>query len=106
MTSIKLSSYKITWIEIRPINGVVTLHDSRTFGEITPIKRKPGEALYRWFVSKQEALSFISNWTKKLDKTYEVRLFTDKQFGMRKESDGYKVPFTSKQLAEVYHLPH
>ena len=56
------------------------------------------------FVSKEKAIAFITNFNGKLSKRYMVRLFTDKQFGMVKQANGYAIPYTKKQLAEVYYI--
>lgn len=97
-----LSAYRITWIEIRPTSGrKVTIADSRRMGRIITIDRN-GYA-YVHFPSRENAMAWVAaQKTKKFSKAYEARLFSDKQFGLRKESDGYRVPFTTKQLNEVH----
>lgn len=56
------------------------------------------------FANKQKALEWLAAFNKSLDKSYTVRLFTDKQFGMAKQSDGYRIPYTRKQWAETYEI--
>lgn len=58
----------------------------------------------RHFPSKERAMEFINNFNKKLSKRYMVRLFTDKQFGIAKAENGYAIPYTKKQLDEVYYV--
>lgn len=96
-----LSAYRITWIEIRPTSGrKVTIADSKRMGRVS-IERN-GYA-YAHFANRENAMAWVSaQKNKKFSKAYEARLFSDKQFGLRKESDGYRVPFTTKQLNEVY----
>ena len=100
-----LSSYRIYWAEFTPVTGKYV-----TKKDIAAIK---GNAFYvgkyntnyrQHFPSKEKALEFISNFDKKLSKRYSVRLFTDKQFGMAKPENGYAIPYTQKQLNEVYYV--
>ena len=98
-----LSPYKIMWAEFTPTTGrVVTKHDQKVLGAITALRRQ--KYYRRHFASKQQALEFINTFSSKLNKRYMVRLFTDKQFGMAKQKDGYAIPYTKKQLAEVYYV--
>ena len=104
-SSITLSPYKIYWAEFTPVTGkYITKKDiaaiqgsDRYIGRYNTNYRKP-------FASKERALEFINNFDKKLSKRYMVRLFTDKQFGMAKQENGYAIPYTKKQLAEVYYI--
>lgn len=100
MANITLSPYKILWIEFIPAKGIVTKHDQKLFGAISVVGKSP--KTYRKPVGTREAgLSFIESLrTKKLDKHYTCRFFTDKQFGMAKESEGYAIHYTQKQIAE------
>ena len=100
---IKLSPYKVCWIELVPIKGIVTKHDRRLFGDV--LLRGTKKKHYKRFPSKQEALDWLANFdATKLDKSYSCRLFTDKQFGLVKAEDNFAIPFTSKQLKVVYYL--
>lgn len=101
--TLSLSSYQITWIEFEPEFGIATKAD---IAKIEGTKHLGKVALngnyYRHFGTKERAINFLKNFDKKLSKKYTCRLFTDKQFGMRKASDNYKVPFTEKQLNETF----
>ena len=100
---IKLSPYGIYWVELVPIKGIVTKHDRGLFGDA--FQRGTEKKHYKHFSSKQRALDWLANFdATMLDKSYECRLFTDKQFGMTKAEDNFAIPFTSKQLKEVYYL--
>jgi 2-hydroxy-3-keto-5-methylthiopentenyl-1-phosphate phosphatase len=92
------SEYTIYWAEIRAEKGVVTMSDQR---KINFHAYRRCDACRKHFPNKQKALEWVKNFNQNLDKRYSVRLFTDKQFGMMK--DGV-VPFTSKQLEEVYYI--
>ena len=98
------SSYKIYWAEFTPMTGkVVTKHDRKQFGEI--LCNYIGAKTYRkHFPNKEAALDYIKTFDKKLDKKYMVRLFTDKQFSMAKQENGYAIPYTKKQLNETYYI--
>ena len=98
------SSYKIYWAEFTPMSGrVVTKHDRKCFGEI--LCGYTSTRNYRkHFPSKEEAIEYLKTFDKKLDKKYMVRLFTDKQFALAKQENGYAIPYTKKQLNEVYYV--
>lgn len=100
----KTSAYKIYWAEFTPTTGkVVTKHDRKQFGEV--LCNYTGAKTYRkHFPNKEAALDYVKNFDKKLDKKYMVRLFTDKQFSMAKQENGYAIPYTQKQLDEVYYV--
>jgi predicted glutamine amidotransferase len=98
---INISSYKITWIEVRPTSGrKVTMADFRKMGRVSVHRNGFG---YAWFSTKERAMEWLKI-ERNLSKRYEVRLFTDKQFGMAKKETGYAIPFTQKQFAEVYYI--
>ena len=96
--------YRITWIQFKPVEGEVSRHDAQTISQMGKSKEFfDKDALYEHFANREKALAYIEQIkAKRLDAHYECRLFTDKQYGMRKKEDGYKVPFTAKQYAEVY----
>lgn len=103
MRDITLSPYKIYWVELVPSKGIVTKHDRRLFGDV--LLRGTEKKHYKHFMNKQRALDWLSNFdAARLDKSYSCRLFTDKQFGMAKAENDFAIPFTSKQLKEVYYL--
>lgn len=100
----KTSAYKIYWAEFTPMTGnVVTKHDRKQFGEIL-CGYTSAKTYRKYFPNKEAALDYVKNFDKKLDKKYMVRLFTDKQFSMAKQENGYAIPYTKKQLNEVYYI--
>ncbi len=107
-TKITISPYHVWWVNIQPIQGIVTQHDQRAIG-----------AFYVWpnlkefnkhFVNRAEAVDYLVKFSKKLDKRYICRLCTDKQMSMSKEgrpqpfTEKRQIPFTAKQLSEVYYI--
>lgn len=99
---IKLSPYKLVWVEFFPNKGFVTVHDQRVLGAAFP---SPRLKTYRKpFGNKAAALAFINRFSNKLDKSYTCLLSTDKQYGMAKESEGYAIPYTKKQLEDKYYI--
>lgn len=95
------SPYKITWIEIRPMTGrTVIAADAKKMRIVCVHRNGFG---YAHFHNEESALEWLRT-EHKLSKRYEVRLFTDKQFGMAKEETGYAIPFTKKQFNEVYYI--
>lgn len=100
---INISSYRITWVEVRPATGhKVTKRDQRAFGGIFYLSIERNGYGYAHFATKERALAWLTR-ERKLSKHYEARLFSDKQFGMRK-APSYEVPFTKQQLNDVYYL--
>ena len=81
---------------------VVTKHDQKRLDPCSIGWRK--KSLRRHFPSKEKAISFLTTFDKKLDKRYMVRLFTDRQFGMAKQEEDYAIPYTKKQMKEVYYV--
>ena len=103
MRDITLSPYKIYWVELVPSKGIVTKHDRRLFGDV--LLRGTEKKHYKHFMNKQRALDWLANFdATRLGKSYACRLFTDKQFGMAKAENNFAIPFTRKQLKEVYYL--
>lgn len=101
--SIKLSPYKVYWVELTPSEGIVTKHDRRLFGDT--YQRGTEKRHRKHFPSKQEALDWLANFdATRLDKSYSCCLFTDKQFSLAKAEYNFAIPFTTKQRNEVYHL--
>lgn len=101
--SYKLSAYKIYWAEFIPTTGrVVTKQDQKALGAtITHMNMRTYRKL---FASKQDAIEFLTNFSGKLSKRYKVMLFSDKQLIMAKPDDGYRIPYTDKQMKEVYYV--
>lgn len=106
MKTILFSAYKIYWAEFTPVTGkFVTKKDIATIQGYSDMYIGRYNKYYRkHFASRDKAIEFITNFNKKLTKRYMVRLFTDKQFGMAKEENGYAIPYTKKQLNEVYYI--
>lgn len=105
-SNITLSAYKIYWAEFTPVTGkYVTKKDIAAIQGYSDRSIGCHNKNYRrHFASKERALEFINNFGKKLSKRYMVRLFTDKQFGMATQETGYAIPYTQKQLKEVYYV--
>lgn len=102
MNNINVSPYKITWIEFFPCKGYVTKHDQNQLGAI--FTRNKLVTFRDCYGSKKEAINFLRNFRKRLDKNYRCLISTDKQFNMATEENGYKIPYTKKQLAEEFIL--
>ena len=101
MKTTELSAYRIYWAEFFPAYGVVTKHDRKQLGEIMSDHKSP-KTYRKHFASKEKAVEFLTSFNKPLDKSYTVRLFTDRQFGLAKQEEGYRIHYTRKQWAEVY----
>lgn len=102
----KLNPYHIFWAIFVPIKKeYVSVHDDKILsGSNYYVKRK---YTCRYFSSKNEALSFISNFKQALDDKYMVRIISDKQYGMvcvKNMSDIPDFPFTKKQNEEKYYI--
>lgn len=93
------------WVEVRATKGIVTTKDEKLISnwyEINPSK-KP--AIYLNFKNKDTAIKYLENFNKKLSKRYECRIFTDLQmYKSEVGPNGLVIPFTSKQLKEVYYI--
>ena len=103
------SPYKIAWIEFRATKGVVTKKD-RTILTKFHLSHLSGTREYMHFPTKEKAEEYLATiQTNKLTKSYEVRIFTDKQFGMMKldvdksrfDDSKYHIPFTEAQEKEM-----
>lgn len=93
------------WVEVRATKGIVTTKDEKLISnwyEINPSK-KP--AIYLNFKDKDTAIKYLENFDKNLSKRYECRIFTDLQmYKSEVGTNGLVIPFTSKQLKEVYYI--
>lgn len=101
-SDINLSPYKLVWVEFFPNKGFVTVHDQRVFGASFPTPRL--KTYRKPFASKERAVEFLISFRKYIDKNYTCLISTDKQYSMAKESEGYKIHYTKKQLAEKYYI--
>lgn len=99
-----LNPYVLTWAEFFPSNGAVTKHDIKQFDgyiNMTVVATKTHRKLFR---NKTKAIEYLTSFNKKLDKSYTVRLFTDKQLSMAKAADGYRIHYTRKQWQETFEI--
>ena len=93
------------WVEVRATKGIVTTKDEKLISNwyVLSPSRKP--AIYLNFKDKDTAIKYLENFDKKLSKRYECRIFTDLQKSKSKVcTNGLVIPFTSKQLKEVYYI--
>ncbi len=100
----ELSAYRIFWAEFFPAYGVVTKHDRKQIDGFSGMMGNSPKTYRKHFASKEKAVEFLKNFNKPLDKSYTVRLFTDRQFGLAKQSEGYRIHYTRKQWAETYEI--
>lgn len=104
----KNSPYKVHWAIFTPTTGkVVTKKDEKTLSGYSYVtKAKAMKYFAKHFNTKEEALEFIQNFNGKLENKYQVRLLTDKQFGMTKITVGElpSFPFTKQQANEIYYI--
>lgn len=99
---IKISPYILVWVEFFPNKGCVTIHDQKALGAFFPWSKM--KTYRKPFANKERAVSFLISFCKKLDKSYTCLISTDKQYSMAKESEGYKIPYTRKQLENRYYI--
>lgn len=110
MTTIKnlTSPYKVYWAIFTPVTGkVVTKKDKKALSGYSYLSKGKEMAYYaKHFNTKEEALEFIQNFNGRLEQKYQVRLLTDKQFGMTNITVGKlpDFPFTEQQAKEVYYI--
>lgn len=92
--------YKITWIEFRPVKGIVTKADKKKIDILCGGAKN--KAIFRHFPNKERAKQFIESLKGvKLTKQYICTFFTDRQFGLAKTTNNDTiVKFTAKQIAE------
>lgn len=100
--NIKLSPYKLVWVEFFPYKGCVTIHDQKALGAIDTLSKM--KTFRMPFASKQDAVSFIISFCKKLDKSYTCLIATAKQYELAKESEGYKIHYTQSQFVNRYFI--
>lgn len=104
----EFSPYKVHWAIFTPTTGkVVTKKDEKTLsGHSYVTKAKAMKYYAKHFATKKEALEFIQNFNGKLENKYQVRLLTDKQFGMTKITVGElpEFQFTEQQAKEIYYI--
>lgn len=100
------SSYKFFWAELKATKGILTVHDAMAIGML--ISRVNGRG-YIFCKDKDSLISQIKSIdSRRLDKQYEVRIFTDAQLGRCPrlsnvpKNGGHGVNFTAKQNAEMF----
>lgn len=93
------------WVEVRATKGIVTKKDEKLISNRYVLNPSKKPAIYLNFKDKGTAIKYIENFDKKLSKHYECRIFTDMQMSKSEvSSNGIVIPFTSKQLKEVYYI--
>ena len=93
------------WVEVRATKGIVTKKDEKLISNWCVLSHSKKPAIYLNFKDKDTAIKYIENFDKKLSKRYECRIFTDLQKSKSEVGpNGIVIPFTSKQLKEVYYI--
>lgn len=93
------------WVEVRATTGIVTKKDEKKISNRCVINHSKKPAIYLNFKDKDTAIKYLENFDNKLSKRYECRVFTDMQMSKSEViSNGIVIPFTSKQLKEVYYI--
>lgn len=103
--NITISAYKVMWVEFRAVKGIVTKKDAKILRKNAITRQwSCGDRIQEHFGNKEAALEYLRTKDfSKLSKHYEVRLCTDKQFGMGSmENRSNIINFTDKQNAEMY----
>ena len=106
-----LNKYDITWVEFRPLKGIATKADCKKMKVGFHMPKQYNGYAYDVFPSEEKAIDYIKCLQfdierRKISKKYEVRLFTDAQFGRTDlsksvEGEGYPIEFTLKQSEEM-----
>lgn len=93
------------WVEVRATKGIVTKKDEKLISNWYVLNPSKKPAIYLNFKDKDTAIKYLENFDKKLSKRYECRIFTDLQKSKSEVgTNGLVIPFTSKQLKEVYYI--
>lgn len=101
------SAYKIWWIEFRAQKGIVTKKDAKILKKYD-FGGRNRRNLLEHFASKDDAEKYLADKAedfKKLSKKYEVRMCTDKQFGLGRvdmDNNIVVIDFTTKQNNEMF----
>lgn len=98
----RLNPYTITWFTMLPIKGIVTKRDAKLIGGIRIGSSRGMAEISQHNANKDLAMGRIEKPRGKLGKTYQVYVYTDKQFGMRKYGEPVTYILTSKQAAESF----
>ena len=97
----KLNPYKILWTAFVPEFGVVTVKDQQKLGGI---RDRGAKVYFRHHGSESILNARLERIVGKLGKPYKVYIFTDKQFGMIKESELFLDVLTEKQKEEAFYI--
>lgn len=104
----EFSPYKVHWAIFVPVKGgCVSKKDEKTLSGHSYIAKGKEMPYYaKHFATKQDAVNFLQNFNGGLEKKYNVRILTDKQFGMTQITIGTlpEFPFTEKQSKEIYYI--
>lgn len=93
------------WVEVRATKGIVTKKDEKLISNWYVLNPSKKPAIYLNFKDKDTAIKYLENFDKNLSKRYECRIFTDLQmYKSEVGTNGLLIPFTSKQLKEVYYI--
>ena len=93
------------WVEVRATKGVVTKKDEKKISNWYVFNHSKKPSIYLNFKDKYAAIKYLENFDKKLSKRYECRIFTDLQMSKSEIGvNGITIPFTRKQLKEVYYI--
>ncbi len=100
-----ISKYQVVWVEIKATTGIVTKIDRKAMGRDIMLRGKSSVSEYYHFPTKEKAIEWLNTMqSTQLSKVYACRIFSDAQFAKRDRANNFAVPFTSKQLNEVYYI--
>lgn len=101
----ELNPYTITWFTLIPLKGVVTIRDQMKADYLSKWHSRKGiRELNVHNANKEKALTKLATLKGKLSKPYRVYVYTDKQFGRRKEMSNVIDILTTKQKEDSFIL--
>lgn len=93
------------WAEVKATKGIVTKRDEQVILNQHFVGGSKKRSIYINFKDKGKALNFPATFSKPLTKIYECRIFTDMQMSKCEVTEkGLSIPFTKKQMNEVYYI--
>lgn len=93
------------WVEVKATKGIVTKRDEQVILNQHFVGGSKKESIYINFKDKDAAVHYLSTFNKPLTKRYECRIFRDMQMSKCEVSEkGLLIPFTKKQMNEVYYI--
>lgn len=102
MNRINISPYRISWITMLPLKGIVTIKDQIKIDSLNKwYYRKGAKEVSVCAGNKDKALAKIEKLKGTLTKSYAAYIYTDKQFGMRNVKNPLVSILTTKQKSEV-----